>query len=387
MSFFSHSMLPSGLYDLLAPLAAHERFVSGKLLETFERFCYEQVSPPLMEFENSLLSGPGGKALAPQTFRVMDTISPHMLGFRPDITLQVGRIAISRLSDHPRPLRLCYSGSTLRVKGEGRTKARQWRQAGFELIGVQNSGADAEVIALALHSLESLNIEGLVVDINLPGLVKTVLDDAAIPPSRHEIILQAIQCKDIERLRALDIGSSTKTLIALIEAVGSADKTLEQLERISLPALAKDQVAYVRSVINQLHAIGINAEITIDAVENRGFEYHTLISFSLFSRIAQMELGRGGRYRIDTEDGEESATGCTLYVNSLMEVVPVQPPLPKLLVAAETPLAICLQWQREGYAVLRGQVGHQTSANEAHRLACSHVLVKDKAIAVTELMR
>src|SRR4029450_8040271 len=87
---------PAGLADLLPPDAAREARAIGVAIERFAAFGYERVKPPLVEFEESLLGGPGA-ALAPQTFRLMDPVSQRMMGVRPDMTVQVARIAVTRL--------------------------------------------------------------------------------------------------------------------------------------------------------------------------------------------------------------------------------------------------------------------------------------------------
>ncbi|MEI9983975.1 MAG: ATP phosphoribosyltransferase regulatory subunit [Aliidongia sp.] len=66
---------------------------------------FERVKPPLVEFESSLLGGPGA-AMAQDTFRLMDPISQRMIGVRADMTLQIARIATTRLVKLPRPVRL-----------------------------------------------------------------------------------------------------------------------------------------------------------------------------------------------------------------------------------------------------------------------------------------
>jgi ATP phosphoribosyltransferase regulatory subunit len=73
--------------------------------------------------------------MAADTFRLMDPVSQRMMGLRADITPQVGRIAASRLTKAPRPIRLSYAGQVLRVKGEQMRPERQIGQAGVELIG------------------------------------------------------------------------------------------------------------------------------------------------------------------------------------------------------------------------------------------------------------
>jgi ATP phosphoribosyltransferase regulatory subunit len=78
-------LLPSGLHDIYPPNAARERFVMGALLDRFALFGYEQVTPPLLEFEESLFAGKG-KAHAHNTFRVMDResqTSPRKLNASP----------------------------------------------------------------------------------------------------------------------------------------------------------------------------------------------------------------------------------------------------------------------------------------------------------------
>ena len=108
------ALLPAGLGDGLPPLADFEADMVDRLMASFRSHGYERVKPPLIEFEESLLAGPGA-ALAEQTFRVMDPQSQRMMGVRPDITLQVARIAETRLRNAARPLRLSYNGQVLRV--------------------------------------------------------------------------------------------------------------------------------------------------------------------------------------------------------------------------------------------------------------------------------
>src|SRR6185437_15192399 len=61
--------------------------------------------------------------------------------------------------------------------------------------------------------------------------------------------------------------------------------------------------------------------------ENRGFEYHTGISFTFFSRSeprlgAMGELGRGGRYQAGDPAAFEPATGFTLYTDMILATLP-----------------------------------------------------------------
>jgi len=72
------SLLPAGLQDVLPPEAAHEAAVVERLMGVFASHAYERVKPPLVELEESLLSGPGA-AMSTWSFRLMDPVSQRMI--------------------------------------------------------------------------------------------------------------------------------------------------------------------------------------------------------------------------------------------------------------------------------------------------------------------
>ncbi len=164
------ALLPAGFQDVLPPQAAQEAAVIERLIACFAGHGYERVKPPLLEFEETILAG-AGAAVAPQTFRLMDPVSQRMMGLRADMTPQVARIAATRLRRAPRPLRLCYGGQVLRIKGGQLRPERQFAQVGVELIGAASERADAEVVLLAAEALGAIGIAGLSIDLNLPPLV------------------------------------------------------------------------------------------------------------------------------------------------------------------------------------------------------------------------
>ena len=151
------ALLPTGMHDLLPPEAEIEAQVVSKLMATLAAHGYQRVKPPLVEFEETLLSG-AGAAMATATFRTMDPGSHRMVGMRADMTPQIARIAATRLGSAPRPLRLSYAGQVLRVKGSEIRPERQIGQVGAELIGAAGPVADVEVIAIAGEALEALGV-------------------------------------------------------------------------------------------------------------------------------------------------------------------------------------------------------------------------------------
>lgn len=370
-------LLPPGCYDLLPPRARQETHVAARLLDTFERFGYAQVSPPLLEYTESLLAGRGA-ALGAQTFRVMDPAAHKVMGLRADMTLQVARIAVHRLADEPRPLRLCYAGPILHMTPQKLRSERQLAQAGVEMFGADAPEADAEVIAVAVEALHALGLAPLTVDLNLPGLVGLLLAEETLTNEEAAAILEAVSHKDAARLAQMDFASGG-LLIALLEASGPTRAALQALEMLALPPAAAQQLARFARVAALLEEARLpQVTLTVDITENRGFEYYSGLCFSLFAQGASVELGRGGRYRVDASGAGMEATGFTLYVDSLRDIAPPPPAqkrvyLPK---GMAEPMAGALREQ--GWVTVYGLPGAGDAKAEAKRLGCTHVLEKDK---------
>ncbi|KAF0139601.1 MAG: ATP phosphoribosyltransferase regulatory subunit, partial [Rhodospirillaceae bacterium] len=228
--------MPVGLRDVLPPDAAFEAKVIESLVGFFTANGYDLVSPPLIEFEETLLSGSGATTAA-QVFRLMDPVSQRMMGVRADMTPQVARIAVTRLVNAPRPLRLGYAGPVLRVKGTQLRPERQSIQAGVELIGSAQPHADAEVALLIAEALAELGVTGVSVDLNLPTLVPTVLADLDVKQEKAERLRRALDHKDTTAIAAEE-GRTAYLLGALVAASGPADRAVDALARLDLPPAA-----------------------------------------------------------------------------------------------------------------------------------------------------
>jgi len=359
-------LLPAGLSDGLPPEAGFEAAIVERLMAAFAAWGYERVKPPLIEFEDSLLSGPG-EAMAADTFRLMDPVSQRMMGLRADITPQVGRIAASRLTNAPRPIRLSYAGQVLRVKGEQMRPERQIGQAGVELIGTTAAAADAEVILLGADALNAVGVQQLVVDLNVPKLAPALLWDAGIGDARS--LIAALDRKDMTAVRQ-SAGELTPLLEALIHAVGPADTAIEALQALPLQGSAATQRERLCDVVALIRAARPDLTLTIDPTDHRGFEYHTGVTFSLLAPAVRGDFGRGGRY---VNQAGEPATGFTLYLDTLQRALPAPATPNRVFVPIGTPAAQAQKLRGEGWVTIQGLEAVKDDAAEARRLGCTRL--------------
>jgi ATP phosphoribosyltransferase regulatory subunit len=362
-------LLPAGLRDVLAPRAEWEAQASERLLAGFARHGYMRVKPPLIEFEETLLAGSGAD-LASQMFRVMDPVSQRMMGLRNDVTLQVARIAATRLRDAVRPLRMAYAGQVLRVRGSQLRPERQFAQAGFELVGSDALEADVEVAVLAAEAVAALGVTGLSLDITQPQLAPAITEAYGLEPKAAKAARRALDRKDAAELKAVG-GAAAPTLLKLLELAGPARGALDGLKKLKLPEGAAKIVADLDILVQEVSAAAPDLLVTLDPGEFRGFEYHTGIAFTLFARNVRGELGRGGRY---VTPAGEPATGFTLYLDSVMRALPAQPVPAVVYLPHGTARAQGAELRRQGHATwaaLKPEGGDLKKAAKA--AGCSHI--------------
>ncbi len=384
-------LLPEGLRDVLPPDAAFEADVTSGLMACFAGHGYERVKPPLVEFEESLFSGVGA-ATARDTFRLMDPVSQHMMGVRPDMTAQVARIAATRLGQAPRPLRLCYAGQVLRARGNQIQPERQLGQAGAELIGSAAAAADVEVVRLAVEALDGIGVEEITVDLNMPTLIAALMDDLDLDKATGEGLRAALDRKDTAAVAAAG-DEAAEILRHLLGAAGPADTALAAIEKLALPAGAARErdtlLETARLIVEELSDV----RLTVDPVETRGFEYHCGVTFTLFARSERGELGWGGRYMVDRGDGAEDtagntaepATGFTLFMGAVMGALPGPQPVNRVYLPFGTPPSATAGLQGEGWVLVGGLEEVADICAEAQRMNCSYVLQDDDVIAVDKV--
>ena len=362
------TLLPNGLGDVLPDETIRRRHIINTIMDSFSRFGYADVSPPLVEYEDTLLADGPGAALADNTFRLMDPVTRRMLALRSDMTAQIARIASSRMGHLPRPLRLSYYGHVLRINPDPVNPERQLVQIGAELIGASTIHHDAEVATIALESLSRAGISQLSMDLNVPRLLDVLLEDE---PSEDEATLvalrEAVSRKDSAAAARLS-HPQAKFIQLLLELplnpMADAAKKLKNLPS-DIPEMAKAMLAELAELAAVIAKAVPQVALTIDPLERRGFDYHQGIGFSIFTPGIRGELGRGGRYRTLAGSGNSDlSTGVTLYLERVLQATPSLDKVEKIYLAADFGLIVLVELTRSGHHAVMG------SASSADAQAC-----------------
>lgn len=354
-----NGLLPEGFHDRLPPHADAASALERSVLDVARRYGYEQVDPPLAEFEESL-----GARLragsAKDAVRFTDPVSRRTLAIRPDITAQVGRIAATRMAHHPRPVRLSYAGQVLKLRASELRPERAMRQIGCELIGRDSVAAVREIVTVAVEALEAAGVTRLALDFTLPDLVEQLAPGMA--GEQLEALCARLDAKDAAGVAAIDAA-----FLPLIEAAGPFDAAVARLRAHDTGGALASRLDGLEAVAE---AVGDRVSLTLDPTERHGFEYQSWIGFSLFAGGVRGEIGRGGSYSVIGAAGDEPAVGFSLFADPILDAELARGERRRLFLPFGTEAAVAAKLRGEGWVAVTALDADDNAAAQL----CTHEL-------------
>lgn len=372
-------LLPEGFRDRLPNEAEGAVRCARAMLDILSSHGYLRVAPSVAEFEASVIKYSGGALQKDRgqkdsgqnrLVRFSDPISGSNVALRADMTLQVGRIAVTHLAEAQRPLRLAYHGQVLRLKAAALRPEREVTQIGAELIGSDSVAAATEILRVAIEALEAAGVKGIVVDLTLPDLVETLAAKAfPLAPDQIDAVRAELDMKDAGGLLAL----GANAYLPLLEATGPFDAAIKRLKAIDAGGALAGRIKALKAIAAPLAG---RATVTLDPTERHGFEYQSWFGFTLFATGFAAALGRGGTYQITRTDGSaEAATGFSLFPDPLVSQSSVADDRKRIFLPMGTDNAKAVRMRADGWITIAALSAY----DDAKALGCSHVLSEGNA--------
>jgi histidyl-tRNA synthetase len=364
--------LPRGLVDRDAADLAATRRMTDVIREVYERYGFEPVETPAMEFTDAL-----GKFLPDQdrpnegVFSFQDD-DEQWISLRYDLTAPLARYVAENWDALPKPYRSYRAGYVYRNEKPGPGRFRQFMQFDADTVGSASPAADAEMCMMAADAMEALGIPrgSYVVKVNNRKVLDGVMESIGLGGDEHAgrrlTVLRAIDKLDkfpiaeVEKLLGggrwdggeegkgdftkgagldsvgisriisftgtVDEGSSSKS------TVGSNEVTLTNFKTaVAENVLGEQGVQELTDIKSLVEASGYgDGRIVVDPSVVRGLEYYTGAVFEVELLLdATDEKGRpvrfgsvggGGRYDglVSRFRGETvPATGFSIGVSRL----------------------------------------------------------------------
>jgi histidyl-tRNA synthetase len=299
--------LPRGLEDRGPTAIAATRRMTETIREVFERYGFEPVETPAMEYTDAL-----GKFLPDQdrpnegVFSFQDD-DEQWISLRYDLTAPLARYVAENFDHLPKPYRSYRAGYVFRNEKPGPGRFRQFMQFDADTVGSGSPAADAEMCMMAADTMEALGIPrgSYVVKVNnrkvLDGVLEAIGLGGEDNAGRRLTVLRAIDKLDkfpADEVRKLlgpgrwdggeegkgdftkgaDLNSADAHVVLSVtekredwkEAISAADIYLAKSE------VGQAGVSELEEIAKLVSASGYGSDrICIDPSVVRGLEYYT----------------------------------------------------------------------------------------------------------------
>ncbi|MBN2529509.1 MAG: histidine--tRNA ligase [Deltaproteobacteria bacterium] len=281
-----------GMHDILPEDISKWHYIENSFRALVGRYRYEEIRTPILEPLDLFIRGIGETTdIVEKEMYAFSDKGNAQLALRPEGTASVIRAFLQNNLDSISTIsKLYYIGPMFRRERPAKGRYRQFYQAGAELIGVEEPSADAEIIAMAVHFVETLGIENVTVQINSLG------DEDTRPRYRQALVeyfskLQDNLCTDC--IRRLD----TNPLRILDCKVTGCAKAGAEAPSV-LDFLTRDSSQHFEKLQEYLSLYNISFNVAPGMV--RGLDYYTRTIFEIQGAGellgAQSTIVGGGRY-------------------------------------------------------------------------------------------
>lgn len=316
---------PAGVRDYLPFAVEKLREIERRVLDCMAGWGYRQIMTPTMEYYDTV--GVASSTSDQKLFKLLNNRGTTMV-LRSDMTTPIARVVSSLLKEELLPLRLSYHANVFRSIEEEAGKEAEFYQTGVELVGDNSAEADAEVVALAVASLQAAGVSSFKIALGHVGFLNGLLEEAI--PGREDVqqeLKDRLLGRDFvgyrEILARLDLSAGQRDeLTGILKLRGGKEVCREALE-LSTNSLVRSSIEYLSAVWEALEDFDVARHVIIDLTMIGDFSYYTGLIFEGYAADIGFPVCGGGRYdKLLQQFGRPApATGFSLKTNRILDGV------------------------------------------------------------------
>ena len=234
-----------GMRDILPEDWARQQYIAHQIGQLLALHGYQAIDLPILEHRD-LYMRKLGEELVGKIYEF--PFNGRDLALRPEWTASVLRTFIAnKFSDHPMPLRLCYTGPVFRYERPQRGTWRQFTQLGVEMIGAPSPRGDAEVLGLACAGLAQVGIDDYHVNLGHIGIIRSLLGSLGLSERTRSVLTWSL-----ERMRSRGVDAVRDALLS------EMDGESQGFDTAILAGL--DDAQAEELLLHTLRSIGVNLQ-------------------------------------------------------------------------------------------------------------------------------
>lgn len=242
----------------------------------------------------------------------------RLMALKPDVTMSI----VKNTAPDAVEQKLFYCENVFRSDSANR-ECKEISQVGLEYIGADGVYSEAEVIFLALKSLETID-ENFVLDISHIGYMVSLLEEIGFSAERVSEVLSEFEKKSINGLTKIaeseGIGEeSIKKLCALCEMSGDYESMLKKMRALCDGAEATAACNELEALYGVIKSLGMAKNVRLDFSAAGDTDYYNGLIFKGYVSAVPRAVLAGGRYDslMKKLGKSQKALGFALYIGEL----------------------------------------------------------------------
>jgi len=273
-----------GFRDFLPEEKRKRDFVAKKIKEIFEKYGFEPLETPTLEYA-SLLLGKYGKEADKLVYTFEDR-GGREIALRYDQTVPSARVLAQYQGQLPKNFRRYQIQNVYRADKPQKGRFREFTQCDIDIFGSTSTVADAEILTCTYFALKNVGFSSVSLKIN----DRETLVSTLTPFATKEVPVFSIT----QTLDKLDKVSGDDVVAELVDKGLSHEAVQAALENCRQASISPRLTA----IIDQAVALGVPREsLVFTPVLARGLDYYTGMIFEIIiQEYSAGSLGGGGRY-------------------------------------------------------------------------------------------
>jgi ATP phosphoribosyltransferase regulatory subunit len=193
-------------------------------------------------------------------------------------------------------------------------------QTGLECIGNIGAYEVAEVVLLALKSLEEIS-EDFILDISYMDIILSVLSDSGLDSLGTSRVLKAIGEKNIDEIKKIcsEKKIDTERIVALVTINGKFENVINELEKLCVTFNEKTHLKTFKEILTFLCDSGYADKINVDFSIVNNMNYYNGVVFQGYVNNIPSSILSGGQYdNLMLKMGrKDKAIGFAVYLDLL----------------------------------------------------------------------
>lgn len=291
-----------GFRDFLPSDAIARNYVIGKIKEVFERFGFDPLETPALEYAETLLGKYGEEA--DKLMYLFEDKGKRKVGLRYDQTVPLARV-VAQYQNLPKPFKRYQIQPVWRAENTQKGRYREFLQCDADIVGDTFAPiADAEILSLFWSIYNELGFKSFRIIVNTRKLLRYIVEESF--GGKNKQIIQDKLFFEITRILDKIYKIGERGIKNEFEKKGYPQKNIEILiDKIKFLKSKSNSYKNMKTLDSNLfYSLQMAIEnfkvpeeaVIIDPFMVRGLDYYTGLIFEGMDSNYQSSLGGGGRY-------------------------------------------------------------------------------------------